>query len=132
MAHGPLPGAGDSGPVVEEKYNTRRVVGMATVAALGGFLFGFDSAVVNGTVDALKAKFDIGDAIGFVVAIALLGSAVGAWFAGPLANKFGRRRVMVVAAILFLIAAVGQAFPLGLPTSCSGASSEVLGSVSRR
>ena len=114
MAHGPLPGAGDSGPVVEEKYNTRRVVGMATVAALGGFLFGFDSAVVNGTVDALKAKFDIGDAIGFVVAIALLGSAVGAWFAGPLANKFGRRRVMVVAAILFLIAAVGQAFPLGV------------------
>ena len=83
MAHGPPPGAGDSGPVVEEKYNTRRVVGMATVAALGGFPFGFDSAVVNGTVDALKAKFDIGDAIGFVVAIALLGSAVGAWFAGP-------------------------------------------------
>ena len=114
MAHGPLPGAGDSGPVVEEKYHTSRVVGMATVAALGGFLFGFDSAVVNGTVDALKAKFDIGDAIGFVVAIALLGSAVGAWFAGPLANKFGRRRVMVVAAILFLIAAVGQAFPLGV------------------
>ena len=64
MAHGPLPGAGDSGPVVEEKYHTGRVVGMATVAALGGFLFGFDSAVVNGTVDALKAKFDIGDAIG--------------------------------------------------------------------
>jgi sugar porter (SP) family MFS transporter len=114
MAHGPLPGAGDSGPVVEEKYHTGRVVRMAIVAALGGFLFGFDSAVVNGTVDALKTKFDIGDAIGFVVAIALLGSAVGAWFAGTLANKFGRRRVMVIAAALFLIAAVGQAFPLGV------------------
>ena len=57
MAHGPLPGAGDSGPVVEEKYHTGRVVRMAVVAALGGFLFGFDSAVVNGTVDALKAIF---------------------------------------------------------------------------
>ncbi len=114
MAHGPLPGAGDSGPVVEEKYHTGRVVRMAIVAALGGFLFGFDSAVVNGTVDALKTKFDIGDAIGFVVAIALLGSAVGAWFAGTLANKYGRRRVMVIAAVLFLIAALGQAFPLGV------------------
>ena len=114
MAHGPLPGAGDSGPVVEEKYHTGRVLRMAIVAALGGFLFGFDSAVVNGTVDALKSKFDIGDAIGFVVAIALLGSAVGAWFAGSLANKYGRRRVMVIAAVLFLIAAVGQAFPLGV------------------
>ena len=114
MAHGPLPGAGDSGPVVEEKYHTGRVLRMAIVAALGGFLFGFDSAVVNGTVDALKAKFDIGDAIGFVVAIALLGSAVGAWFAGSLANKFGRRRVMVIAAVLFLIAAVGQAFPFSV------------------
>lgn len=114
MAHGPLPGADDSGPVVEEKYNTGRVVRMAVVAALGGFLFGFDSAVVNGTVDALKVKFDIGDIIGLVVAIALLGSAVGAWFAGTLANKFGRRRVMVIAAALFLIAAVGQAFPVGV------------------
>ncbi len=114
MAHGPLPGAGDTGPVVEEKYHTGRVLRMAIVAALGGFLFGFDSAVVNGTVDALKAKFNIGDAIGFVVAIALLGSAVGAWFAGSLANKYGRRKVMIIAAALFLIAAIGQAFPFGV------------------
>jgi len=114
MAHGPLPAAGDSGPVSEEPYHTGRVVRMAGVAALGGFLFGFDSAVVNGAVDALKAKFDIGNSIGFVVAIALLGSAVGAWFAGSLANKFGRRRVMVIAAVLFLIAAVGQAFPFSV------------------
>ena len=57
MAHGPLPGAGDSGPVVAEKYHTGRVVRMAVVAALGGFLFGFDSAVVNGAVDALKGEF---------------------------------------------------------------------------
>ena len=114
MAHGPLPGAGDSGPVVEEKFHTGRVVRVAAVAALGGFLFGFDSAVVNGAVDALKEQFNLGDSIGFVVAIALLGSAVGAWFAGSLANKYGRRRVMVVAALLFLIAAVGQAFPFSV------------------
>lgn len=114
MAHGPLPGAGDAGPVVEEKYHTGRVLRMAIVAALGGFLFGFDSAVVNGAVDALKVKFDIGDIIGFVVAVALLGSAVGAWFAGSLANKYGRRRVMIIAATLFLIAALGQAFPFSV------------------
>ena len=96
-------------------YNTGRVVYLAAVAALGGFLFGFDSAVINGAVDALQSKFDISSGfIGFVVAIALLGSAVGAWFAGGLANRFGRRPVMVVAAALFLVAAIGQAFPVGV------------------
>jgi len=51
---------------------------------------------------------------GFVVAIALLGSAVGAFFGGRLADKIGRKKVMVIAAILFLVAGVGQAFPFGL------------------
>ncbi|MCH9815109.1 MAG: sugar porter family MFS transporter [Actinomycetia bacterium] len=119
MAHGPVPGAGEAPSGVTEKFNTGRVVRLATVAALGGFLFGFDSAVVNGTVDALKSKFDLTDnflnGIGIVVAIALLGSAVGAWFAGSLANKYGRRRVMIIAAIMFFIAAIGQAFPFSVP-----------------
>lgn len=96
-------------------YRTGRVVGLASTAALGGFLFGYDSAVINGATSAIKSLFDLSDlAIGFVVSIALIGSAIGAWFAGSLADRFGRRKVMLVAAGLFLIAAVGQAFPFGV------------------
>ncbi len=88
---------------------TGRVIGIAVVAAVGGFLFGFDSSVVNGAVDALAAQFDIGALLkGFTVSCALLGAAVGAWFAGPLADKHGRTRVMVAAAAVFAVSAVGS------------------------
>jgi MFS family permease len=69
-------------------YRTGRVVGLATTAALGGFLFGYDSAVINGAASALKSLFGLSDiALGFVVSIALIGSAIGAWFAGGLADR---------------------------------------------
>ncbi|MFM8774323.1 MAG: MFS transporter, partial [Actinomycetota bacterium] len=100
-------------------YRTGRVVGLASTAALGGFLFGYDSAVINGAATALKDIFGLGGfAIGFVVSIALIGSAIGAWFAGSLADRFGRKKVMLVAAALFLVAAIGQAFPLGVYDLC--------------
>jgi MFS transporter, SP family, sugar:H+ symporter len=100
---------------IAKDYRTGRVVGLAATAALGGFLFGYDSAVINGATGAIKSLFGLSDlAIGFVVSIALIGSAIGAWFAGSLADRFGRRRVMLVAAGLFLVAAVGQAFPVGV------------------
>ena len=86
-----------------------RVILVAGVAALGGFLFGFDSSVINGAVNAIRDEFNTGDGlIGFVVSMALLGSAVGAWFAGPLADRFGRIRVMLVAASIFLGPRSGQ------------------------
>ena len=98
-----------------EPVHTGRVVTIATIAALGGFLFGYDSSVINGANKAVFYQFQLTDKFmqGFVVAIALLGSAVGAFIGGRLTDKFGRRRVMVVAAILFLLAGVGQAFPFG-------------------
>ena len=100
-------------------YRTGRVVGLASTAALGGFLFGYDSAVINGAATALKDLFGLsGFGIGFVVSIALIGSAIGAWFTGTLADRFGRKKVMLVAAVLFLIAAVGQAFPFGVYDLC--------------
>lgn len=81
---------------------------LCIVAALGGFLFGFDSAVVNGTVDALKTTFKITQSsLGFAVASTLLGSAAGAFYAGTMADKFGRRPVMFVTSIVFLISAIG-------------------------
>jgi SP family sugar:H+ symporter-like MFS transporter len=96
-------------------YRTGRVVGLAGTAALGGFLFGFDSAVINGAAPAIKSTFGLSSlALGFTVSIALIGSAIGAWFAGLLAEKYGRRRVMLIAATLFMAAAIGQAFPFGI------------------
>ncbi len=90
------------------------VVFVAGAAALGGFLFGYDTAVINGAVDAIETEFNLSSTVlGFVVSSALLGCAAGAWYAGPLADRWGRLRVMVVAASLFAISAVGSALAVG-------------------
>jgi MFS transporter, SP family, sugar:H+ symporter len=95
-----------------ESYRTGRVVGLAGTAALGGFLFGFDSAVINGANTAIAETFGLSSGVmAFVVSIALIGSALGAWFAGQLADALGRRRVMIIAALLFLVSGIGSAFP---------------------
>lgn len=98
------------------KYHVGKVVALAAVAALGGFLFGYDSSVINGANKAVFAQFNITDGFvqGFVVSIALLGSAVGAFVGGGLAQKYGRKRVMLIAAILFLIAGIGTGLPIGV------------------
>ena len=87
-----------------------RVILVAATAALGGFLFGFDTAVINGAVSAIGEQFDTGPfLLGFAVASALIGCAVGAWFAGRIADRYGRIRVMLIAALLFIISAIGCA-----------------------
>ena len=97
-----------------EEYDTGRAVMLATVAALGGFLFGFDTAVINGTVTAVRAQFET-DAFltGFVVSSALLGCVAGAYLAGRLADRVGRIKVMVLAALLFTASAVGSGLAFG-------------------
>src|SRR5204862_428574 len=83
------------------------VVVLCCVAAIGGFLFGFDSGVINGTVDALAKAFGTDAAgTGFAVASVLLGCAIGAFGAGRLADFLGRRATMLLNAILFLATAV--------------------------
>ncbi len=85
-----------------------RVILIAAAAALGGFLFGFDTAVINGAVDALRHAFGLSAAwTGFAVSCALLGSALGAWYAGRLADRFGRVRTMQVAAVLLAVSGLG-------------------------
>ncbi len=82
------------------------VILLSSVAALGGFLFGFDSGVVNGAVDALAAAFGTHAAgTGFAVASALLGCAIGAFGAGIVANWIGRRPTMLLNAVFFLVSA---------------------------
>lgn len=81
-------------------------------AAIGGFLFGFDTAVINGAVLALKGHFDANNwLIGLAVSMALLGSALGAMLAGPFADRQGRVRTMLVCSVLFTISAIGSGFP---------------------
>jgi len=83
------------------------VIGISTAAAIGGFLFGFDSGVVNGTVQALAAAFGTqAAATGFAVASVLLGCALGAFGAGTLANRIGRRPTMLLTSVLFLVSAL--------------------------
>ncbi|MEV6859572.1 sugar porter family MFS transporter [Streptosporangium subroseum] len=95
--------------------NIGHVVFITAAAAIGGFLFGYDSAVINGAVTGIQKHFGVGPVqIGFVVAIALLGSALGAWIAGGLADRWGRTRTMQVVAILFAISSVGQALPFSV------------------
>jgi MFS transporter, SP family, sugar:H+ symporter len=88
------------------RHSSAYVIALCCVAAIGGFLFGFDSGVINGTVDALGKAFGTNAAgTGFAVASVLLGCAVGAFGAGRLADTLGRRRTMLLTAIVFLVTA---------------------------
>ncbi|MDV8149854.1 sugar porter family MFS transporter [Arthrobacter sp. B10-11] len=93
----------------------RKVIGLAIAGAVGGFLFGFDSSVVNGAVDAIKDEFVLSEAVtGFAVAVALLGCAAGAYMAGKVADKYGRIPAMKLGAVLFLVSALGTGFAFGV------------------
>jgi len=85
------------------------VLFIASVAAIGGFLFGFDSGVINGTITALGNAFNSDDvSTGFNVASVLLGCALGALLAGPIADHYGRKPIMIITAIVFAISAFGS------------------------
>jgi sugar porter (SP) family MFS transporter len=98
-------------PVSDEDFSSgRTAIRIASVAALGGLLFGYDSAVINGAVDSIQEDFGIDNAkLGFAVASALLGAAVGAMSAGRIADAIGRISVMKIAAAFFLVSAIGTA-----------------------
>ena len=89
--------------------NSRFIIAISCIATIGGFLFGFDSGVINGTVDGLQIAFQ-SDSVGtgFNVASMLLGCAAGAFFAGRLADVIGRRNLLIVASIFFLVSAWGS------------------------
>ncbi|MPY60622.1 sugar porter family MFS transporter [Streptomyces spongiae] len=91
------------------------VIFIAAAAAMGGFLFGYDSSVINGAVEAIRDRYDIGSAaLAQVIAIALIGCAIGAATAGRIADRIGRIRCMQIAAVLFTVSSVGSALPFAL------------------
>ena len=87
-----------------------KLITVATIGAVGGFLFGYDTSVINGAVDAIASPdsgFGLNAAMsGFSVSSAMIGCVVGAWFAGTLADRIGRVRVMQLAAALFVFSAL--------------------------
>ena len=82
---------------------------IVAVATIGGFMFGYDSGAINGTQEGLRQTFGLSDtALGLTVSALLPGCAVGAFLAGRFADVFGRRKVMMLAAILFILSALGS------------------------
>ena len=89
------------------QVNLAFIAMIVAVATIGGFMFGYDSGVINGTQDGLEKAFNLSKlGTGFNVGAILIGCAVGAFAAGRLADRLGRRGVMRIAAILFLISAL--------------------------
>ena len=101
----------------ENKGSITYLVLVCMVAALGGLLFGYDTGVINGAIGPLKAHFAL-DAKweGWATGCALLGCAIGAALAGVLSDWLGRKKVLILSAILFFISAVGTALPRSITT----------------
>ncbi|MBN1805289.1 MAG: sugar porter family MFS transporter [Sedimentisphaerales bacterium] len=96
----------------EEKGSVVYVVLICMVAALGGLLFGYDTGVINGAIGPLKEHFGLdAKCEGWATGCALVGCAFGAAFAGILSDRLGRKKVLIISAILFLISAIGTALP---------------------
>ncbi len=92
------------------------VVKATVVGALGGLLFGFDTAVISGATAQLTSQFHLSEAaLGFTVAAALWGTVIGAIFAGIPGQRFGRRDSLRVMAAFYIISAIGCAFAWSLP-----------------
>jgi SP family sugar:H+ symporter-like MFS transporter len=89
--------------------NLPLIAAIVGVATIGGFMFGYDSGVINGTQEGLRRTFHLSEAwLGITVSALLPGCAVGAFLAGRLADVWGRRRVMVAAALLFILSALAS------------------------
>lgn len=100
-----------------EKGSGLYVALVCVVAALGGLLFGYDTGVINGAIGPLKDHFALdANAEGWATGCALLGCAIGAALAGVLSDWLGRKKVLIVSAVLFLISAIGTAIPKEIAT----------------
>ena len=94
--------------------NLRLISAIVGVATIGGFMFGYDSGVINGTQEGLKTSFGLSEAgLGLTVAALLPGCALGAFGAGPLADIWGRRIIMLAAALLFIASAIASGTATG-------------------
>ena len=98
---------------MKAKINIGYLVFLSVVAALGGFLFGYDTAVISGTIAQVTQLFQL-DSLqqGWYVGCALVGSITGVLMAGVLSDMIGRKRTMIFSAVLFSASAIGCAFSI--------------------
>ena len=96
---------------MKNKENLSYVIFLSSVAALGGFLFGYDTAVISGTIKSVSSQFGMDEvATGWYVGCALVGSIFGVAIAGRLSDMFGRKPVLLLSAVLFTSSSIGCMF----------------------
>ena len=103
--------------MANNKPNTlsKYVIIISVIAAIGGLLFGYDTAVIAGAIGSIQTIFDLSPALtGWAASSAIWGCMIGVIFAGFLSDKFGRKKVLILSAILFFISAVGSSIPNNL------------------
>ncbi len=99
------------------KPSSAFVIKISIVAALGGLLFGYDTAVIAGAIGPLTTKFNLSPAmVGWAVSSAIWGCVFGAMTAGYMSDRWGRKKVLIITAVLFTISAIGSAIPNSLFT----------------
>jgi sugar porter (SP) family MFS transporter len=104
--------------MIEMKYNSRKagryVNGLAIIASMGGFLFGYDTAVISGTIRFVSDQFQLDAAgTGWYVSSALIGCLIGVASAGVISDRYGRKKVLILSALFFGLSAIGCAWAIG-------------------
>lgn len=94
----------------QKKHNLPYIIRICAVASLGGLLFGYDTSVISGAIDALKIYFQLSPAeTGWAVSNVVIGCVIGSLCSGEMARKIGRKKTLIIAALLFTISAIGSA-----------------------
>ena len=105
---------------LNQVFNKKKIYGISLVVVLGGFLFGYDTAVISGTVESLNKFFVVpfqlseryaNSLFGFIVSCALIGCIIGSSLGGFFSQKLGRKKSLILAALLFIISCIGSAWP---------------------
>jgi len=99
----------------EDSRSITYVLLVCVVAALGGLLFGYDTGVISGAIGPLEVRFELNaKMVGWAASCALVGCIFGAAFAGVISDRVGRKKVLIISAVLFLVSALGTALPKNL------------------
>ena len=106
---------GHSSPAPQAQGSLLYVTLLSLVAALGGLLFGYDTAVISGAIGFMETHFQLSAVqTGWAASCTLLGCGLGAWLAGTLSDRWGRKNVLILSAVLFFVSAIGTALPANL------------------
>jgi sugar porter (SP) family MFS transporter len=99
------------------RINMSYLLPICLVATLGGLLFGYDTGVISGAIESLTLRFGLDDFMkGWASGCVLLGCAAGVLIVGPVSDRFGRKKALFIAAILFLVSAIGTSLPSDIAT----------------